>query len=128
MALYGRVERPECIACGLCQMLAPALFDYDQAGIAYYKPDRNTGTEPLNDQATIDFRLAYQRCRPTLSNVAITRSTRARFPRRGKLNCYSFRLREPIARDPKIDVIRRKTIDFTLKKNIRRLTKLTDVF
>ena len=38
MALYGRVERPECIACGLCQMLAPALFDYDQAGIAYYKP------------------------------------------------------------------------------------------
>ena len=62
MALYGRVERPEYIACGLCQMLAPALFDYDQAGIAYYKPDRNTGTEPLNDQATIDFRLAYQRC------------------------------------------------------------------
>ncbi len=26
MALYGRVERPECIACGLCQMLAPALL------------------------------------------------------------------------------------------------------
>lgn len=62
MALYGRVERPECIACGLCQMLAPALFDYDEAGIAYYKPDRNTGTKPLDDHAKIDFRLAYQRC------------------------------------------------------------------
>ena len=78
MALYGRVERPECIACGLCQMLAPALFDYDQAGIAYYKPDRNTGTEPLNDQATIDFRLAYQRCPTTRHQTQ--RSTVQRAP------------------------------------------------
>ena len=62
MALYGRVDRPECIACGLCQMLAPDLFDYDQAGIAYYKPDRNTGTKALDDQAKIHFRLAYKRC------------------------------------------------------------------
>ena len=84
MALYGRVERPECIACGLCQMLAPALFDYDEAGIAYYKPDRNTGTKPLDDHAKIDFRLAYQRC-PT-SNAVTTRLTRLRLRQQKRNN------------------------------------------
>ena len=77
MALYGRVERPECIACGLCQMLAPALFDYDEAGIAYYKPDRNTGTKPLDDHAKIDFRP---------SNAVTTRLTRLRLRQQKRNN------------------------------------------
>lgn len=56
----SRTSRVYCLR--LVSDVGTCPFDYDQAGIAYYKPDRNTGTEPLNDQATIDFRLAYQRC------------------------------------------------------------------
>ena len=62
MVLYAKVNRPECIACGLCQMLAPKLFEYDQDGIASYTPDQNTGTEPLSPANLIDFKLAYTRC------------------------------------------------------------------
>ncbi|MGO3381172.1 MAG: ferredoxin, partial [Loigolactobacillus coryniformis] len=35
--MYSRVQREECIACGLCQLRAPALFNYDKEGIAYYR-------------------------------------------------------------------------------------------
>ncbi|WP_057893621.1 ferredoxin [Lacticaseibacillus brantae] len=62
MALYTKVDQEACIACGLCQMLAPELFTYDEAGIASFKPDQNTGSLPLDDYAKIDFKLAYTRC------------------------------------------------------------------
>ena len=62
MPLYAKVDREACIACGLCQMLAPELFDYDHNGIASFTPDGNTGTLPLDEVATIDFKLAYTRC------------------------------------------------------------------
>lgn len=60
--LYAKVDREACIACGLCQMLAPKLFAYDENGIASYQPDHNTGTQPLDDVASIDFKIAYRRC------------------------------------------------------------------
>lgn len=60
--VYARVNQPACIACGLCQMLAPNLFTYDQAGIASYALDDNTGTQALSDTALIDFTIAYRRC------------------------------------------------------------------
>ena len=78
MALYGRVERPECIACGLCQMLAPALFDYDEAGIAYYKPDRNTGTSHWMIMQKLIFGLRISVARHMPSNAVTTRLTRLR--------------------------------------------------
>ncbi|WP_338216077.1 ferredoxin [Lacticaseibacillus salsurivasis] len=60
--VYAHVDRAACIACGLCQMLAPKLFEYDQEGIASYCPDGNTGTLPLTGEQLIDFKLAYRRC------------------------------------------------------------------
>lgn len=61
--LYSKVQQERCIACGLCQLKAPQLFDYDLAGIAYFKPDKNTGTKPINDpKDLIDFKVAYRQC------------------------------------------------------------------
>ncbi|WP_125703284.1 ferredoxin [Lacticaseibacillus daqingensis] len=62
MPLYAKVDREACIACGLCQMLAPTLFDYDADGLASYTPDHNTGTTPLTGAQAIVFRRAYTRC------------------------------------------------------------------
>lgn len=60
--LYAKVDREACIACGLCQMLAPDLFKYDKDGIASLSLDDNRGTTPLDDLATINFKIAYKRC------------------------------------------------------------------
>ncbi|WP_461213232.1 ferredoxin [Lacticaseibacillus sp. GG6-2] len=62
MSLYAHVNQDACIACGLCQMLAPKLFNYNVDGIASYTPDHNTGTLPLDDQATAAFKIAFSRC------------------------------------------------------------------
>ncbi|WP_225047293.1 ferredoxin [Lacticaseibacillus kribbianus] len=59
---YGKVDQSACIACGRCQLLAPALFAYDAEGIASYVPDHNTGTQPLNADQQIAFTLAQRRC------------------------------------------------------------------
>ncbi|MFD1428852.1 ferredoxin [Lacticaseibacillus mingshuiensis] len=68
--VYAKVDREMCIACGLCQMLAPTLFSYDADGIASYQPDSNTGSVPLDAAQQVAFKIAYRRC-PT---HAITRS------------------------------------------------------
>lgn len=60
--LYAQVDRDACIACGLCQMLAPELFDYDENGIASYIPDQNTGSKPLTPAQAILFKKAFSRC------------------------------------------------------------------
>ena len=60
--LYAQVDRDACIACGLCQMLAPELFDYDANGIASYTPDQNTGSIPLTPAQAILFKKAFSRC------------------------------------------------------------------
>ncbi|MFD1486260.1 ferredoxin [Lacticaseibacillus baoqingensis] len=78
MPLYAHVDQDACIACGLCQMLAPALFDYDENGIASYRPDHNTGSLALSAQQLQAFKLAYQRC-PT---GAITRGQQPFAPTR----------------------------------------------
>ncbi|MFD1442116.1 ferredoxin [Lacticaseibacillus hegangensis] len=60
--VYAHVDRAACIACGLCQMLAPKLFDYDSEGIASYHPDGNTGTKPVDPADLIDLKIAFRRC------------------------------------------------------------------
>lgn len=61
--LYSQVIPERCIACGLCQLKAPDLFDYDQEGIAFFKPDHNQGTTPIEDhKERIAFKTAYTAC------------------------------------------------------------------
>lgn len=62
MSVYAHVNQDACIACGLCQTLAPELFDYDANGIARYVPDANRGDQPLTPQQLIAFKRAFKRC------------------------------------------------------------------
>ncbi|AZP05305.1 ferredoxin [Jeotgalibaca ciconiae] len=68
---YTKVNREICIACGLCQLIAPSLYEYDKDGIAYTVKDQNKGTMPIQEQEFESFKKAYTSC-PT---GAILRST-----------------------------------------------------
>lgn len=60
--LYAKVRCEECIACGICQLKAPRLFDYDDEGIALMTQDGNTGTTPLDPADIPAFKDAYISC------------------------------------------------------------------
>ncbi|WP_125981136.1 ferredoxin [Loigolactobacillus iwatensis] len=60
--MYSKVQQEQCIACGLCQINAPQLFDYQTNGIAYFKPDNNLGKTPIAADQLANFKKAYQNC------------------------------------------------------------------
>lgn len=68
---YTKINKEKCIACGLCQLYAPTLYEYDQNGIAYTNQDNNNGITPVQDYEVEGFRRAYTAC-PT---GAILRAT-----------------------------------------------------
>lgn len=68
---YTKINREICIACGLCQIIAPTLYEYDENGIAYTVKDGNQGVIPVEKEEMDLFKKAYTSC-PT---GAILRST-----------------------------------------------------
>ncbi|MFD2305571.1 ferredoxin [Enterococcus termitis] len=52
----------KCIACGLCQVYAPEIFDYDDDGLVILARDHSAHQEfiPKNEQA--DVLTAYRKC------------------------------------------------------------------
>lgn len=68
---YTKVDQEKCIACGLCQIKAPHIFNYNEEGIAYTISDNNKGSVPLANNEIAVFKDAYLAC-PT---GAIIRST-----------------------------------------------------
>lgn len=69
---YTKVNQDSCIACGLCQIISPDLFDYTSEGIAFTKLDLNAGNVPVPAERFEAFLDAYRKC-PT---GAILRSDR----------------------------------------------------
>lgn len=61
-AWFTKIDRERCIACGLCALHAPALYDYDDLGVAYGKRDSNTGTAPIPADQLAAFKTAYRDC------------------------------------------------------------------
>lgn len=59
---YTKVDQEKCIACGLCQIKAPQIYDYTEDGLAYNLIDQNTGQMPLPDALISEFKLAYTAC------------------------------------------------------------------
>lgn len=59
---YTKIDKEKCIACGLCQLYAPALYEYDQNGIAYTVKDDNKGLVPIQQKEMDEFRKAYTNC------------------------------------------------------------------
>jgi hypothetical protein len=60
--IYGKVDCESCIACGICQLKASNLFEYDTDGIAFLKQDHNTGSLPIPEQEIEAFKEAYTHC------------------------------------------------------------------
>lgn len=60
--IYTKVSQEKCIACGLCQIKAPAIFDYTEDGIAFNQLDNNQGSEPLSASVLTEFKAAYVIC------------------------------------------------------------------
>ncbi|APB31457.1 MULTISPECIES: ferredoxin [Vagococcus] len=51
----------KCIACGLCQIKAPELFDYHDNGLVKFK-DSNTLEEHFSEPIADTLLEAYQKC------------------------------------------------------------------
>lgn len=60
--MYTKVLSEQCIACGLCQLKAPDIFEYDEDGIAYVKLDNNWGTKEIPLPLMAQFKDAYTAC------------------------------------------------------------------
>ena len=59
---YTKVNQDNCIACGLCQIISPDLFDYTSEGIAFTKMDANAGNAPIPAERFEAFLAAYRKC------------------------------------------------------------------
>lgn len=60
--MLGQIVPEQCIACGICQLQAPQLFEYDAAGIAYFKNQPNPYLMAINDMDSAAFRKALTSC------------------------------------------------------------------
>lgn len=57
--MFYHVCKEDCIACGLCQLKAPHLFNYDDEGIAHPSLPKDV---PIPDELLISFKAAYIHC------------------------------------------------------------------
>ncbi|AMB99708.1 hypothetical protein AWM75_06795 [Aerococcus urinaehominis] len=52
----------QCIACGICQLKAPELFEYDDQGVAYFKASPDPYQITLEDYQLETFKAALTKC------------------------------------------------------------------
>lgn len=60
--MQGYIVPEQCIACGICQLKAPELFEYDNEGIAYFKNAENPYQIEIDNQNFEDFKKALTHC------------------------------------------------------------------
>lgn len=54
----------KCIACGLCQVLAPAIFDYDNDGLVLFKEEAEAHQQFIPEKWQEQVLNAYRKCPP----------------------------------------------------------------
>ena len=52
----------QCIACGLCALYAPDIFDYDDEGIVLFKQEKEANHQYIPNEAYSSVLQAYQKC------------------------------------------------------------------
>ncbi|MEI5992589.1 ferredoxin [Candidatus Enterococcus mansonii] len=52
----------KCIACGLCQVYAPEIFDYNDDGIVVFKNDTQATQEFISKNERDNALTAYRKC------------------------------------------------------------------
>ncbi|AYW44644.1 ferredoxin [Tetragenococcus koreensis] len=62
MSRLCKIVPERCIACGLCALYAPEIFDYDDNGIVLFaqEPEANQQFIPAKDQGAVIE--AYKQC------------------------------------------------------------------
>ncbi|MGX7329232.1 ferredoxin [Enterococcus bulliens] len=51
-----------CIACGLCAVYAPQVFDYDEEGIVLFKEEPHAKKQFIPTDESTSVLKAYQKC------------------------------------------------------------------
>ena len=64
MKKYSLVAKDECIACGVCNSIAPDIFAYDDDGYSenIYRADGNSGTIAIEEALHEDLIDAHGSC------------------------------------------------------------------
>lgn len=62
MSLLCKIQPERCIACGLCAVYAPEIFDYDEEGIVLFKQEPEAHQQFVQPLHTEEVTKAYQKC------------------------------------------------------------------
>lgn len=62
MSLKCEILPEKCIACGLCQVLAPNIFDYNDEGIVLFRQEPEALHQYISEAETKSVLAAYRKC------------------------------------------------------------------
>ncbi|MEY8444902.1 ferredoxin [Enterococcus ratti] len=62
MSLLCKLVSERCIACGLCQIEAPDIFDYDEEGIVLFAQETEARQQFISEKEEAVLQKAYQKC------------------------------------------------------------------
>lgn len=62
MSVKSLIIPEKCIACGLCQVIAPEIFDYDEEGIVCFKNEPEATQQFIPKNLAADLIAAYRKC------------------------------------------------------------------
>lgn len=62
MSLLCKLEPERCIACGLCSVYAPEIFDYTEEGIVLFKQEPEAHQQFIHANQQQEVITAYQKC------------------------------------------------------------------
>ena len=57
-----KLEPERCIACGLCAVYAPTIFDYDEEGIVLFAQDPSAHQQFIKKNKKEQVLSAYKKC------------------------------------------------------------------
>lgn len=57
-----KIEPERCIACGLCAIYAPTIFDYDDEGIVLFAQDKTAHQQFIQNPDKEQVLSAYRKC------------------------------------------------------------------
>lgn len=60
--MQSRLVPEKCIACGLCKVYAPNIFDYDDHGIVLFKDEPHARQQFIPENERENVLKAYRKC------------------------------------------------------------------